>query len=63
MMDILEDNGTADRAAEIAASWIAKTWFRRTVMEKGNGGEDMLDLAAAAREHITPEQWKTLEGV
>ena len=55
-----KDDGSADRAAEIAARWIARAWFRRTHGEVRNGGELMLSLADAARSHITKEQWKAL---
>ncbi len=57
-----EDNGTAERAAEIAADWIARAWFRRTHNEFQSGGELMLSLANAARSHITSEEWRELGG-
>lgn len=62
-MDELEDDGTAERAAEIAVGWIAKAWYRRTVTEKSNGGKLMLAITDSARSHITTEQWKELGGV
>ncbi len=62
-MGDLEDNGSAERAAEIAAGWMAMAWYRRTHNEAGNGGELMLSLADNARSHITREQWKALGGL
>ena len=58
----LEDDGTSERASEIAADWIARAWFRRTRKEGGNGGQLMLDLAENARSHVTPKQWKEMGG-
>ena len=55
-----KDDGSAERAAEIAAGWIGCAWFRGTNGGGKNGGELMLALADAARSHITAEQWKTL---
>lgn len=55
-----QDDGSADFAAETAADWIARAWFRRTETEGGNGGEDMLHLCAAARSHISADQWKQM---
>ncbi len=59
-MDDWEDDGTADRAAEIAVGWIARAWYRSTHSEKGDAGKLMLRLANSARSHITAEQWKAL---
>lgn len=56
----LEDDGTAERAGEIAAGWIATAWYRRTKYENANGGELMLSLADHCRSHITQEQWREL---
>ena len=56
----LEDDGTAERAAEIAVMWIASAWYRRAHYERENGGELMLALAEQCRHHITPEQWQAL---
>ena len=61
-MDEPEDDGTAERAAEIAVGWIATAWYRRTNYEGGSGGELMLALADAALANITPEQWRALAG-
>ena len=55
-----KDDGSAQYAIEMAVEWIACAWWRRTHDEKKNGGFDMLALAAAARDHITAEQWKDL---
>ncbi|MGI9449354.1 MAG: hypothetical protein ACR2QH_01655 [Geminicoccaceae bacterium] len=54
------DNGSAEWAAEQAAGFIGLAWYRRTITEKGDGGELMLSLADAARSHISAEQWRAL---